>query len=95
MQTKRVLLLNFSFPAQKAALDFVLSGAVSLVPSSVDSLTFVKRMMAKYQDLPMDFADATLVSAAYDLMINNILTFDKKHFSTYRLHKKECFTVYP
>jgi predicted nucleic acid-binding protein len=93
--TEVLHLLNFSFQAQKAALDFVLSGAVSLIPSSVESLTFVKRMMAKYQDLPMDFADATLVSAAYDLMINNILTFDKKHFSTYRLHKKEYFTVYP
>ena len=93
--TEVLYLLNFSFPAQKAALDFVLSGAVSLVPSSVDSLTFVKRMMAKYQDLPMDFADATLVSAAYDLTINNILTFDKKHFNAYRLHKKKYFTVYP
>ena len=43
----------------------------------------------------MDFADATLVSAANDLLINNILTFDRKHFSAYQLLNKKHFTIYP
>ena len=93
--TEVLYLLNFSFRAQKAALDFVLSGAITLVPSSVDSLNYVKKIMAKYQDFPMDFADATLVSVANDLKINNILTFDSKHFSTYRLNNKKSFIIFP
>ena len=52
-------------------------------------------MMKKNQDFPMDFADATLVSAANDLMIDKILSFDKKHFSAYRLWNKKYFTIYP
>jgi uncharacterized protein len=92
--TEVLHLLNFSFPAQSAALDFVLNGAVVLVPSSVESLLTVKKLMEKYQDLPMDFADGTLVSLAQDLGIYQALTFDKKHFSLYRVGKKP-FSVVP
>ena len=93
--TEVLYLLNFSFAGQSAALDFVLNGVVFLVPSSVESLLAVKKMMKKYQDFPMDFADATLVSAANDLLIDHITTFDKKHFSTYRLRNKRFFTALP
>jgi predicted nucleic acid-binding protein len=93
--TEVLYLLNFSISAQEAALDFVLTGAVTIVPSSIGSLNFVKKMMSKYQDFPMDFADASLVSAAKDLMIFNIFTLDKKHFNAYRLNKKKHFTVFP
>ena len=41
--TEVLYLLSFSFQAQKAALDFVLSGAVSLIPSNIDSLSQVKK----------------------------------------------------
>jgi predicted nucleic acid-binding protein len=43
----------------------------------------------------MDIADATLVSAANDLMISHIITFDKKHFSAYRLRNKKSYTILP
>jgi predicted nucleic acid-binding protein len=36
--TEVLYLLNFSSAAQSAALDFVLSGAITLVPSSVESM---------------------------------------------------------
>lgn len=93
--TEVLYLLSFSFLAQEAVLDFVLSGAVILIPSSIDSLNFVKKIMAKYQDFPMDFADATLVSAAKDLLISNILTFDHKHFRAYRINKTKSFSIFP
>ena len=87
-------LLNFSFSAKSAALYFVCNGAVTLVPSSVESLSKVKSLMEKYQDLPMDFADGTLVCIAQDLGIYNAVTLDKKHFSLYRVGKKS-FSVVP
>ncbi|OGL44156.1 MAG: hypothetical protein A2161_19145 [Candidatus Schekmanbacteria bacterium RBG_13_48_7] len=93
--TEVLYLLSFSSSAQSAALDFILTGAIVLVPSSVKSLGTVKYLMKKYQYLPMDFADATLVSLAHDFSIKSIVTFDKKHFSIYRLHKTQSFVILP
>jgi len=92
--TEVLYLLNFSFPAQSAALDFVLKRAVILVPSSVESLSAVKNLMGKYQDLPMDFADGTLVCIAQDLGIYDVVTFEKTHFSLYRIGRKP-FSLMP
>ena len=93
--TEVLYLLNFSSAAQTAALNFILSGAIILAPSTIDSLAAVKSLMQKYKDFPMDFADATLVSLAHDLSINNIATFDHKHFSVYRLFKSRSFILWP
>lgn len=91
--TEVLYLLNFSSKAQSAAFDFILNGATVLVPSSIESLKMAKRLMEKYQDLPMDFADATLVCLANDLSIDHIVTFDKKDFNIYRLHKRPFIVV--
>ncbi|MDY7033145.1 MAG: PIN domain-containing protein [Thermodesulfobacteriota bacterium] len=72
---------------------FVLTGAVVIVPASITSLATAKNLMEKFADLPMDFADATIVALAHDLAINRIVTFDKKHFSIYRLFKSQSFQV--
>jgi predicted nucleic acid-binding protein len=93
--TEVLYLLDFSVFAQSAALDFVLTGTVTLVPSSVESLGLAKRLMTKYHDLPMDFADATLVTLAYDLDIQDIITFDAGHFGIYRFKKKKTFQILP
>jgi uncharacterized protein len=93
--TEVLCLLNFSSAAQAAALDFILTGAIILAPSTIDSLTTIESLMEKYKNLPMDYADATLVSLAHDLSINNIVTFDRKHFGIYRLFKSQTFTAWP
>lgn len=93
--TEVLYLLNFSHQAQAAAMDFVLEGAIDLVPASIESLGAVKRLMKKYADLPMDFADATLVCLAQDLSIHNIATFDRKGFGIYRLSGGKAFVVLP
>ena len=93
--TEVLYLLNFSSQAQSAAIDFVLNGAITLVPSSIGSLREVKGLMKKYQDLPMDFADATLVSTAQDLGIYDIVTFDRKDFGIYRAGRKSFFNAVP
>jgi len=41
-------------------------------------------LMEKYADTPMDFADATLVLLAEALDVHEILTLDRRGFSTYR-----------
>lgn len=49
-------------------------------------------LMEKYQDRPMDFADATLVVTSEKLKIKNILTFDSDFFF-YLINDKDAFNV--
>ena len=91
--TEVLYLLSFSQMAQESALDFVIDSAVIMVPSNIESLGITKRLMKKYSDLPMDFADATIVALAMDTDINNIATFDRKDFSIYKFSKTQSFNV--
>jgi len=50
-------------------------------------------LMRKYADTPMDFADATLVLAAGELGITEILTLDRRGFSTYRAGRGKPFRL--
>ena len=51
-------------------------------------------LMEKYQDVPMDLADASLVAAAERLKLNRIFTIDSD-FYVYRIHDKDAFEVIP
>ena len=93
--TEVLYLLNFSITAQCAAMDFVLKSVIEIVPSSTESLKRIKSLMKKYADLPMDFADASIVCLASETGIQNIVTFDKKDFAIYRLPKKKTFAIMP
>ncbi|KAF5429221.1 hypothetical protein C5S39_09190 [Candidatus Methanophagaceae archaeon] len=51
--------------------------------------------MKKYSDLPMDYADATIVCLAMDTGIYNIITLDQKDFNIYKFKKKQSFVIMP
>jgi predicted nucleic acid-binding protein len=51
--------------------------------------------MEKYSDLPMDFADATLVVLAEEVGTNLILTTDRRDFGICRLTDGRSFEVIP
>ena len=93
--TEVLYLLNFSVKAQTAAIDFVLKSVVEIIPSSVESMKKVKTLIKKYSDLPMDYADATIVCLAMDTGIHNIITLDQKDFNIYRFKKKQSFVIMP
>ena len=92
--TEVLYLLNFAVDAQIAAIDFVLESVVELIPIGIESLNRAKTIMIKYSDLPMDYADATIVCLAMETGIRNIITLDKKDFSIYKI-KKQPFFVMP
>nr|WP_317270313.1 PIN domain-containing protein [Arthrospira sp. PLM2.Bin9] len=50
--------------------------------------------MEKYQDLPMDLADASLLAVAESQNIKRIFTLDSD-FYVYRLYDKDAFEVIP
>jgi predicted nucleic acid-binding protein len=49
----------------------------------------------QYSDLPMDYADATLVVLAEDVGTNLIFTTDRRDFSVYRIKGRRRFEVLP
>ena len=76
-------------------MDFVLESVIEIGSSSNASLKKSKSLMKKYADLPMDFADATIVCLASETGIQNIVTFEEKDFAIYKLSKKNGFTIMP
>jgi uncharacterized protein len=50
-------------------------------------------LMTRYEDTPMDFADATLVLLAEELGVTDILTLDRRGFSTYRTATGKAFRL--
>jgi predicted nucleic acid-binding protein len=93
--TEVLYLLGPSIKAQKAGIEFILKGGAMLVPQSLESLKRGLELMEKYKDIPMDFADATLVALAEEMVITEIFTLDVKGFNTYRIHGRKTFRLWP
>ena len=93
--TEVVYLLGPSFPRQKPALDFILAGGAELVPIMPAVLNRCVHLMSKYSDVPMDYADATLVAVGETLGIRDVLTLDRKGFSVYRYASRGAFRIFP
>jgi len=93
--TETLYLVGPTWESQQVCLEFFLRGAFLLVPSSRKSLQRVTALMEKYCDIPMDFADATLVALGEELQIDQVFTLDRRGFSAYRLHGKKPFRILP
>jgi predicted nucleic acid-binding protein len=71
-------------PARLPLVRFV-TAAFDLHPGSSELQLRVLAVLERYADLPMDYADATLVVVAETQRIAHIATIDVNDFSTYRL----------
>lgn len=70
------------------------SGAPVLLEPATDEWRRIWHLMRQYQDVPMDIADASLVTAAERLEKHRIFTLDS-HFYAYRINGAENFEVIP
>ncbi len=93
--TEAMYLLNFSFSAQAACLNFFIAGAIELHPISPQELDTIEELMEQYQNVPMDYADATLVNLAKEMQCYSIFTLDVTDFSIYRPDRNHYFEVLP
>lgn len=93
--TETLYLVGAQWRAQKNCLEFILRGAFQLVPLSVKSLKRAGALMERYRNVPMDFADATLVVLAEELETDRIFTLDRRGFSTYRMNQRKPFRIIP
>jgi hypothetical protein len=80
---------------KEAAWEFVRSGALAMATIEHAELEICYRLMNRYSDLPMDFADATLVHLASRESISTIFTVDQNDFAAYRIAGNRRFTILP
>ena len=93
--TETLHLVGPRWSAQKVCIEFLLRRAFLLVPLSVAALERVSALMERYRDVPMDFADATLVALGEELGTDRVFTLDRRGFSVYRLKRRKAFRIIP
>lgn len=74
---------------------FIRSGAVTGLSISDRDLPDLDTLMRKYQDRPMDFADATLVHLAQRESFSTVFTIDHDDFEAYRVGGRRRLRVLP
>lgn len=77
--------------AQLQFLAWVRKGGVEAAAIGPADLEPIERLIAKYRDQPMDFADASLVLLAERTGLGEIVTFDRKQFDVYRFRGRRRF----
>lgn len=78
-----------------AAVRLVLASGAELVPTTEDRAKRALVLMAKYDDVPMDWVDAMLVAVAEEQGARDVLTLDRRGFSAYRLGGRQRFRIFP
>jgi len=92
--TEAMYFLSDSADGPTALAEFLLVSGTRVVESTQpEQVASAAALMRKYADTPMDFADATLVLAAGELGITEILTLDRRGFSTYRAGRGKPFRL--
>jgi predicted nucleic acid-binding protein len=79
----------------EAAWQLVNSGAIVLATIENSELEAIHKLMSRYSDRPMDFADATLVHLAKREQLTTVFTVDHADFETYRIDGRRRFRVLP
>ena len=79
----------------ETAWKFVRSGALMLAAIQHLELPEIHTLMSRYQDRPMDFADATLVYLARRERLSTVFTVDHADFHTYRIQGRKRFRILP
>ena len=92
--TEAMYLLGDVAAGQDALLTWIEASTPSVAELNLGDIPSIRAMMAKYRDVPMDFADASLVCLAQRLALEVVFTLDRD-FHTYRLAGRSRFKVIP
>ncbi len=66
---------------------FIVKGGCAIHIPDEAEIDSAFALMREYADLPMDFADASLIAAAESLKAKRIFTLDVRDFSVYRVKR--------
>ena len=90
-ETSYLLARDAGLMRQLTFLSEVANGTFPVFDLQSHHLVRMVDLMQRYADLPMDFADASLVVLAEDLREGRILTNDRRDFSIYRWNNTKPF----
>ena len=85
--TETMYMLDFNTAVQLNFLEWVMKEGVIIHEIKQSNIKRIIDLTKKYSDRPMDFADATLVIAAEERGIRQIISIDSD-FDIYRLYNK-------
>lgn len=78
-------------PARLKFMRWVATGGVAVLELAPEDGPSMLALLERYQDRPMDLADASLVVLAERLGVSEILTVDRADFDVYRLSGNRRF----
>jgi uncharacterized protein len=76
-------------------LEFLLAAQIPIVGLDTNLHRHMARLMARYADVPMDYADAGLVALAEALDLSAVVTTDRRGFAAYRRAGRRRFDILP
>lgn len=71
------------------------AGAFSVEPVAARDWLRIAELVVSYHDLPLGTVDASVVTAAERLGVDQIATIDRRHFSVVRPNHVPAFTLLP
>jgi predicted nucleic acid-binding protein len=71
------------------------AGAFSVEPVAARDWLRIAELVARYRDLPLGTVDASVVTTAERLGVEEIATVDRRHFTVVRPSHVAAFTLLP
>jgi len=93
--TEAMYLLDDVRGGQDTLFALLLKSRIALDELPASSLPRLRELMARYADLPMDFADATVVELAERMGADTVFTLDERDFRVYRPQHVPHFRLLP
>ncbi len=92
--TEAFHMLRYAETGPERLIDFLEKSEATVIDVfSLDDLRRMAKLMKKYADRPMDFADASLVLLAEEKGCAAILTLDERGFRSYRFRGNRAFRL--
>jgi uncharacterized protein len=82
-------------PAEQRFLEGIEKGAFTVEPFTLEDASFCRKLLARYQELDLGLADASVAAVAERRGILRLLTVDKRHFRAIRTTTGKRFTLLP
>jgi predicted nucleic acid-binding protein len=90
-ETCHLLVARLGMHAALAFVDSAARGAFDVFELTPSHLPRIHALMQRYEKLPMDLADASLVILAEELDSGRILSTDQRDFGAYRFKNRKPF----
>ncbi len=79
----------------RSFLEDLTEGYFEYLSINLENITKANKLMAKYQDLPLGFVDASIVILAEYHRIKQVLTLDRRHFNLVQSERVNFFLILP